>query len=414
MMKRAARPETNLVQIRCPRTMDAPVIFGTKTAEGGTPIVLIPNKQHSFKMKIPIGTNAIVSRRGASVGIYPPGLYYRPFFYRIDYLVTTHHIPYHFSIRSCPTKDNVLIHLEVDFLLHIQDPETFVFSIGPENMEELLRATQAETVRGLVRSVSVNEAYDLRGYESSEMLTTLNEKMNAYGIFVDQVTIANVTLPDELAISMQKETTFETKQFEQTKKQEYELRIQTDQNIIQRLNVDRKNEELRVQEEGRKQVAKIQHEIDEFEARITAILEDIQTEEIGEVKCIKAQTELELAEKRNEILMMTSEIATTGKMESEKILAQAEKQVVEKKAAAQVSVAKNKAEMTRMLAEAEFHVAESLQSKRAYDIAQLKCETLSSLANNPHVVIAGESGDNVMQMMMVRESAKVLGIAKNA
>jgi regulator of protease activity HflC (stomatin/prohibitin superfamily) len=36
-------------------------------------------------------------------------------------------------------------------------------------------------------------------------------KVNPYGILVDQVTIANVSLPANLADSMQKETAFETK-----------------------------------------------------------------------------------------------------------------------------------------------------------------------------------------------------------
>ena len=53
------------------------------------------------------------TRRGASVGVYQPGSYIRPLFYRIDYIVTTHYLPYHFSVNACPTRDNVLISLDV-------------------------------------------------------------------------------------------------------------------------------------------------------------------------------------------------------------------------------------------------------------------------------------------------------------
>lgn len=406
----AKRAETNLVQARVPRVMDAPIMFGETTEFGGTPIVLIPQRQHTIKMKIPIGTRAIVSRRGASVGIYEPGLYYRPAFYRIDYLVTTHHIPYHFSVNACPTKDNVLISLGVDFLLHVNDPETFVYSIGPENMEELLRATQAETVRGLVRTVTINDAYDLRGYESDDMLATLNEKMNPYGITVDQVTIANVALPDDLAQSMQKETTFETKQIEQMKKQEYSLLIHQDNNVLKRLIVDRKNEKLKVEEEAKMSRMAIQHQIEELSARARAILAEIKADTEAEVACVKAQSEMEIGKKKNEVQMMLSQLQTEAEMEAEKILAEADKQVAEMKAQANVTIASNKAQAISALATAEKQVAQALKQKRAYEAALARIDAIKTLAYNPNVVIAGESGDNIMQMMVMRESAKVLGI----
>lgn len=406
------RAETNLVQARVHRVMEAPIMFGEITDFGGTPIVLIPTRQHKLRMKIPIGTRAIVSRRGASVGIYNPGLYYRPPFYRIDYLVTTHHIPYHFSVNACPTKDNVLISLGVDFLLHVDDPETFVYSIGPENMEELLRATQAETVRGLVRTVTINDAYDLRGYESEDMLGTLNEKMNPYGIKVDQVTIANVALPNDLAQSMQKETTFETKQIEQSKKQEYSLLIHNDNNVIKRLVVDRKNEQRKIEEEAKRSRMVIQHQIDGTEARARAILSEIKADTDAEVACVKARSEMEIGTKKNEVKMMLSQLDTEAEMEAERILAEADKQVAEMQAVAKVTIASNEAEAINAIASAEKQVAQALKQKRAYESALAKIGTVKTLAFNPNVVIAGESGDNIMQMMMMRESAKVLGLKK--
>ena len=408
----ADRPETNLVQARCDRVLDAPVIFGTMTDFGGTPIVLIPTRQHKIRMKIPIGTKAIVSRRGASVGLYEPGAYFRPAFYRIDYLVTTHHIPYHFSVNACPTKDNVLISLGVDFLLHIEDPETFVYSIGPENMEELLRATQAETVRGLVRGLTVNDAYDLRGYESEDMLATLNEKMNPYGISVDQVTIANVALPKDLAESMQKETTFETKQIEQMKKQEHSLLIHQDNNILKRLIVDRKNEKLKVEEEAKMSRMEVQHQIADMAARHRAILAEIDADKEAEVACVKAQSEMEIGKKNNELKLVLSQIETEGFMEAEKVTAEASKQIAEMKAQAKVTIAENKSKAIKALAEAEKKVAKSLVALRAYETAQKKIDAIESLSKNPNIVVSGESGDNIMQMMMMRESAKALGLKK--
>jgi hypothetical protein len=50
-------------------------------------------------------------------------------------------------------------------------------------------------------------------------------QLNAYGVHVEFITIANVTLPANMAISMQAETIFESKQTEQKKKQEFELKV---------------------------------------------------------------------------------------------------------------------------------------------------------------------------------------------
>lgn len=58
-------------------------------------------------------------------------------------------------------------------------------------MEELLRATQAESVRALVRSVNVDRAYDLRGNDTGPMIAHLNDKLlEPYGVSVDLVSIA--------------------------------------------------------------------------------------------------------------------------------------------------------------------------------------------------------------------------------
>eukprot|EP00339_Tiarina_fusa_P005582 CAMPEP_0117046012 /NCGR_PEP_ID=MMETSP0472-20121206/31828_1 /TAXON_ID=693140 ORGANISM="Tiarina fusus, Strain LIS" /NCGR_SAMPLE_ID=MMETSP0472 /ASSEMBLY_ACC=CAM_ASM_000603 /LENGTH=278 /DNA_ID=CAMNT_0004758227 /DNA_START=415 /DNA_END=1248 /DNA_ORIENTATION=- len=277
-------------------------------------------------------------------------------------------------------------------------------------MEELLRATQAETVRGLVRTVTINDAYDLRGYESDDMLNTLNEKMNPYGITVDQVTIANVALPQDLANSMQKETTFETKQIEQMKKQEYSLLIHQDNNVLKRLVVDRTNEKLKVEEEAKMSRMQIQHQIDDLSARARAILSEIRADTKAEVDCVKAQSEKEIGTKNNEVKMMLSQLQTEAEMEAEKILAEAQKQVAEMKAQARVTIASDKAQAIGALAAAEKQVAKALVAKRAYESALAKIDSIKTLSYNQNVVIAGESGDSVMQMMMMRESAKVLGL----
>ncbi len=150
-----------------------------------------------------------MTKSGRNTGLFPPGFYWLPrmsislipwllnclisfsAWWSIAYMVTTQSIPYHFHVRECPTRDNVYIQVHVDLVFRVVDPIKFVFNIGPEQMEELLRATQAESVRALVRSVTVDRAYDLRGKDTGPMLAHLNDKLlEPYGVSVDNVSIA--------------------------------------------------------------------------------------------------------------------------------------------------------------------------------------------------------------------------------
>lgn len=92
LKRQAKRRETNLVQVNVTDALDSTWLMGSVTQQGGTPIVIIPTSRPFHKLKVPMGCHAIVTRRGASVGIYKPGSYLRPWFYRVGYLVTTQHL----------------------------------------------------------------------------------------------------------------------------------------------------------------------------------------------------------------------------------------------------------------------------------------------------------------------------------
>merc|ERR1712000_542535 len=122
------------------------------------------------------------------------------------------------------------------------------------------------------------------------------------------------------------------------------------------------------------------------------------------------QSEMEIGKKNNELKLVLSQIETEGFMEAEKVTAEASKQIAEMKAQAKVTIAENKSKAIKALAEAEKKVAKSLVALRAYETAQKKIDAIESLSKNPNIVVSGESGDNIMQMMMIREAAKALGL----
>lgn len=405
-IKNANRPETNLIQTIIDKVSDAPKRFGLKTSNSEIPIVFIPKRNNPFKITVPSGCSAIMSCKGENLGVCEAGTYWRPFWYEISHLVTTHHIPYHFSIKECPTADNVLITLEVDFLLHITDPEKFVFDIGPENMEELLRATQAESVRGLVRGIDVAEAYDLRGVDSDEMLNILNDKLNKYGVNVDQVTIANVTLPSDIANSLQNATTFDSKTKEKEKQQKADMLESQNINNIAKCKKECNNEIKRNKEELKKEIQILQQKYDKMKADFDKEIAELEADIKITLQKLETDYEKQLAELYNKKLEMISTMENKRNVQIEKIIAETDAHIEKNNATMELEIAKNNANIIRIKSETESKIAVSMKNKREYDIQIAKLNVINNISKNPDIIIAGTTGDHVMQMMIAREAAK--------
>jgi hypothetical protein len=80
-----------------------------------------------------------------------------------------------------------------------------------------------------------------------------------------------VTLPPSIAVAMQTETTFESKQTEQRKRQEYDMKVLNDNNYIERVKQDRENERKKANEEAKKQRNHIIQEITTLEANMQKV-----------------------------------------------------------------------------------------------------------------------------------------------
>jgi len=321
------RPETFLVTTHGHVILDAPHVFGVKDSSGATPIVMIPNRDScSLTVSIPSGCAAVVTRYGKYVGIYEPGYHNFPPWYKVAYLVNTQYIPYHFHIKECPTRDNVQIKIHVDLLFHITDSYAFVYDIGPEKLEELLRASQAESVRSLVRNIKVHEAYDLRGAESEDLVKSLNDKLTGYGVHVENITISNITLPAAIAVAMQAETTFESKQTEQRKRQEFDLKVLNDNNYSLRVKQDRENERKKANEEAKKMRIFVTQDIQSLEAEMQKTFSEIQASEAAAVSKIVADGRYEAAKISAEKDRIVRETAAGGNNEVTTLLTEADKQ----------------------------------------------------------------------------------------
>jgi len=408
---RKARPETNLVVLPIKNILNANKKFGLKTNSNNTPIILKPAPRSGIRMIIPHGFDSIVTENGKVLGVFKPGLYYRSAFFQVANLVNTQHIPYHFAISNCPTRDNIHISVEVDFLFHVTNSVKFVYQIGPENMENLLRATQAEAVRSLVRSVHSSEAYDLRGTDSEDMLTALNDKMNEFGITVDQVTIANVTLPSDVALNMQNTTTFDAKQKQQMKKQELQMKVLDDAQFLKRVEQNRKNEIERAMENAKKSHKTVQNDIDELQSKLNKELESIKAQLNDQSAQIKAEADLDIGRINAERDKLVNEILGSAKVAAQKIRAESERNATKVRTETQLKVAEINSRIVEVQAEAEKYAAMKLKAKRDFEVETKRLQLLQSLAQNPNSIIAGDMEENPFaQLFVANKTAEIMGI----
>jgi len=342
-----------------------------------------------------------------------PGVYYRPHCYQIAFIVNKQHIPYHFAVHSCPTLDNVRVDIHVDFLFHVADSVRFVYGIAPENMEELLRATQAETVRSLVRTVRINQVRNLRGVNSEDMIITLNEKLNPYGIHIDLVTIANVELPVDVALSLQRTTAFEAQQSLLRKQHMFELKSRDDDQALKSATQARANERERAKKEANRAREEIKRQIAEIENERNKLVAEKEAERESKISEIRAASEAECSKINRERERLVHDILEKGKQEEYKIRLQTMRDVKAIENDTNAKVAEIHAKVFAVRAEAEKYAAKKMESRRQYDERIARLNAIIALAENPNVLISGDTSDNALATLLsANRAATLLGLNK--
>ena len=391
-------------------------VFGQKTERGFTPLVLVPSVRSGnifvvfvFLLLFPFkntrflhhhhhhhllllhkthtknsyhGSDSIVVENGKTVGIFKPGRYWRTHFWQISYVVSKQRIPYHFAVKSCPTKDNVRVDVYVDFLFHVHDSMSFVTRISAENMEELLRSTEAEAVRGRVRAVSSDQVLDLRGVNCDDMLTTLNDMLNPYGITVDRVTIASVHLPRIVTARLQNTTTFQSKQKLQEKRQELELRRMSGKQYYQANVSARANELTRVTEMAKKRRQVIQQEIDAVNERLSADIKRVEDEYYNRTQQLQADRVAEIDRIHRERDKQVADIRAAGETRVSTIRLEADKYEAAVRAETALKVAQTRARIAQIRAETERYVAQRMKERREFEVRERRVAALRGLAAN--------------------------------
>jgi regulator of protease activity HflC (stomatin/prohibitin superfamily) len=151
-------------------------------------------------VEIEQGTTGIQSSYGRIVGTLEPGRHYLWWpWQRIEFVVdTATEIPYLAPVVSCPTRENVpLKAIEFFLKFKIEEPVTFVRTLGASNFDMVLSSAVQDAIRQRSRQIQTEKAYDLRGSDVEDMQETLNRQLTRYGVRILGANIPDVRLPDQ-------------------------------------------------------------------------------------------------------------------------------------------------------------------------------------------------------------------------
>jgi regulator of protease activity HflC (stomatin/prohibitin superfamily) len=148
-------------------------------------------RQNSYVM-IPDGCQALITKYGKVDAVVGPG---RTWLVdprrKVGYIVnTTKQFPYNAPIREAPTAGRVNASVDLFLQFKIEDPASFIFSLGGVNgFAEKLRNAVSEVTRALIYEQNAEEIYDLVGESTEPMLEALNRQFLPSVKFVN----ANIT-----------------------------------------------------------------------------------------------------------------------------------------------------------------------------------------------------------------------------
>ncbi|CAK0798274.1 unnamed protein product, partial [Prorocentrum cordatum] len=129
------------------------------TPDNFVPVSIVPRASHSACCcgccsccwtSIPSGFSAIVSAWGRDVdgaeddGTWDPGFHWMCPWHRVSRLVSRQLVIFDTPVKAVKTQDNVPVQLDVLIVFEIVKATDFIYNIGPEKFDDLLRSSQEE------------------------------------------------------------------------------------------------------------------------------------------------------------------------------------------------------------------------------------------------------------------------------
>lgn len=156
-------------------------------------------------IKIVSQTNAyVIERLGSYSATWGTGIHFKlPVIERIASKVSLKEDVLDFDPQPVITKDNVTMLIDTVIYFQVTDPKLATYGIqDPFSAIENLTAT---TIRNIVGDLDLDETLTSRDLINTKMKNTLDEATDPWGIKVNRVELKNITPPETIRLSMEKQ-----------------------------------------------------------------------------------------------------------------------------------------------------------------------------------------------------------------
>jgi len=325
-------------------------------------------------------------------------------------MVTQQSCTYNAPVKSCPTKDNVMVDCELTLVFCIgpdpNDVKNFVYNLGALKFNEFLASLCDEAIRQLIRVTPLDEVYELRGSASvhvQNVLKVLDSKFGEFGVHFTKAAITDVVLNDELRRILQGTTEFKTKIRELDKEHEHNMKL-ISYDYQQNLSEKDRLYERRLQDiEAAINVALVNRTRDLVTAESRREVAVTKQEELAATTKKRAESQLSVAqakaEQENAKLLATAE----SNSQAAKIKVDKETEVAVFESQQLIKVAANKAIALKTEAKAEGDAASSLQVIREHNLEMALMEVQEAIARKAKIVISGDQGDALINSILDKE-----------
>ena len=153
---------------------------------------------------VPQARAYVVEFLGAYKTTWQTGLYFKiPFFERVAKNVTLKEQVIDFPPQPVITKDNVTMQIDTVIFFQVTDPKLFTY--GVENPIIAIENLTSTTLRNIIGDMELDETLTSRETINSNMVMTLDEATDPWGIKVNRVELKNIMPPAAIQESMEKQ-----------------------------------------------------------------------------------------------------------------------------------------------------------------------------------------------------------------
>jgi hypothetical protein len=242
---------------------------------------------------------------------------------------------------------------------------------------------------------------NFKGQSATErMKRSLNRQFNSQGIQIVDVMIKDVKLPREQVQAMSNRTMQVSIKTEQKMSHRNEMQQerydQETQTIIQ--SFDEERGKARVEGEQRANEARVRLNNERADAEKS--LNVIRNEMEVNINSINAQTDREVAQLREESNEILVNMRTENEAEAARLRAENDLEIEELLSAARLEVARNEADASMILSEAEGRMAPMLHTKKDFETDLKKLEVYKAFGLNPDVVISPSQDHTVNTLLL--------------